>query len=230
MDQLCLPPIIVARGPLNADTESARGRRRRHDRAIARRGRAGQGFVEFALVAPIAFLLLLGIIVASIAVANQNLLANGVRDTARAAAVCGGLAGRTLVPQPPLVFHATMLPAAGAVPAQTCSWPALDTYAQARLTQLVGGSSVSAPAAPAGTSNCQTLPSGSALVCLYDGSNNRASFTGNPLDSCQRGYKIEISSQFAQPLYIPLVGIWLGSNGSSTSRTLSADVEATCEQ
>jgi len=65
---------------------------------------------------------------------------------------------------------------------------------------------------------------------VYKADNSAATITGNPLNSCQRGYKIEISTTYAQPLYLPLVGIVLGSGGSSTSRTLSADAEATCEQ
>ncbi len=177
----------------------------------------GQGLVEFALVGPLAFLLILGIIVAGIAVSNQDLLNNSVRDAARAAAVCGG-SGRD---------GQSQLPPAGSVPAQTCSWAALDDYAKARLTQLVGGSTVTAPAGGAG---CRQLPGDSALVCVYKADNSAATITGNPLNSCQRGYKIEISTTYAQPLYLPLVGIVLGSGGSSTSRTLSADAEATCEQ
>jgi Flp pilus assembly protein TadG len=184
-------------------------RRRRHDR--------GQGLVEFALIGPIAFLVLLGIVVSGIVVANQNLLSNGVRDGVRAAAVCGGT-GRD---------SKTQLPAAGAVVSQPCSWSNFDTYLQARLTQLAGGNALSAPA---GGSNCMALPSNSALVCLYDNTDTAKVFTGNPLDSCQFGYKIEVSTRYAQPLYLPLVGNVLGNNGSTTTRSLTADAEATCEQ
>ena len=46
--------------------------------------------VEFALMAPMIFLLLMGIIVAAIVVSNMVQLQNTVRDAARAAAVCGG--------------------------------------------------------------------------------------------------------------------------------------------
>jgi Flp pilus assembly protein TadG len=186
-------------------------------RGRARRHVSGQGLVEFALVGPLVLLVLLGITVCGIAVANQNLLSNGVRDAVRAAAVCGGI-GRD---------SKTQLPAAGAVSSNPCSWSHFDTYAQSRLAQLAGGNALSAPT---GGTNCLALPSNSALVCLYDNTNTAKAFTGNPLDSCQVGYKIEVSAKYAQPLYLPLVGNVLGSNGSTTTRTLSADAVATCEQ
>jgi hypothetical protein len=186
-------------------------------RARARRHVRGQGLVEFALVGPLVLLVLLGIAICGIAVANQNLLSNGVRDAVRAAAVCGGSARDTK----------TQLPAVGAVSSLPCSWSQFDTYAQSRLSQLAGGNALSAP--PGGT-NCLALPSNSALICLYDSTNTAKVFTGNPLDSCQVGYKIEVSARYAQPLYLPLVGNVLGSNGSTTTRTLSADAVATCEQ
>jgi Flp pilus assembly protein TadG len=187
------------------------------ERGNARRRKGGQGIVEFALVGPIVLLVLLGIAVCGIAVANQNLLSNGVRDAVRAAAVCGG-SGRDAK---------TRLPAAGAVASQPCSWSQFDAYAQARLTQLAGGNALSAPT---GGTNCMTLPSHSGLVCLYDSTNTAKTFTGNPLDGCQQGYKIELSAKYAQPLYLPLVGNVLGNNGSTSTRTLSADAVATCEQ
>jgi Flp pilus assembly protein TadG len=186
-------------------------------RGSAKRHARGQGIVEFALVGPIVLLVLLGITVCGIAVANQNLLSNGVRDAVRAAALCGG-SGRDAQ---------THLPGAGAVSSQTCSWTQFDAYTQARLSQLAGGNGLSATT---GGTNCLALPSNSALVCLYDNTNTAKVFTGNPLDSCQVGYKIEVSAKYAQPLYLPLVGNVLGSNGSTTTRTLSADAVATCEQ
>ena len=45
--------------------------------------------VEFALVGPLGFLLLLGILVVGIVILTQVQLTNAVRDGARAAAVCG---------------------------------------------------------------------------------------------------------------------------------------------
>jgi Flp pilus assembly protein TadG len=63
-------------------------------RAYRHRRRAGEGstLVEFALVAPIGFLLLLGIIVSGIVVTNFVQLTNAARDGARIAAICGHVA------------------------------------------------------------------------------------------------------------------------------------------
>jgi Flp pilus assembly protein TadG len=212
------------------DTAPARGRGRTSARHALRHGQRGQGLVEFAIVGPIAFLLLLGIIIVGITGANQDLLTNSVRDTARVAAVCGGLATRsTQGPGQTPANPVTQLPAVAALPVNTCSWANLNTWAGARLTQLIGGSTVTSPSA-SGHSNCANLANSDALVCLFDASNTAVPVTAsNPLDLCQRGYKIEISSQYAQPLYVPLVSNLLGTGGT-TSRTLSADAEATCEQ
>lgn len=54
---------------------------------LKRRGRAtGQALAEFAMVAPILFLLLFGVIQIGLVMADQNGLVNGVRDAARRAA------------------------------------------------------------------------------------------------------------------------------------------------
>jgi hypothetical protein len=103
---------------------------------------------------------------------------------------------------------------------------------QARLNQLAGGNALSAPT---GGTNCEALASGSALVCVYDNNNQNVSGvnTGSntsPLDMCQVGYKLEISSKYTQQLFVPLIGNLLSNNGSGSTRTLTADVEATCEQ
>jgi hypothetical protein len=176
--------------------------------------------VEFAFVAPMFFLLVLGIVVVGLVAGNQNLLSNSVRDVARSAAICGGSSG----PRDPL----TELPAVGSLPAQSCSWAHLDTYAAARLGQIGGNSTLSAPA---GGANCLALTSGAALVCLYDKGDAVKAIAGgsNPLDDCKAGYKIDISSRYLQPVYLPLLGQFIGDNGTTT-RTLTADAEATCEQ
>src|SRR5438128_583948 len=54
-----------------------------------RRGQAGVTVAEFTFVAPIGFLLLLGIIVVGILVTNLVQLTNGAREGARLAAICG---------------------------------------------------------------------------------------------------------------------------------------------
>jgi Flp pilus assembly protein TadG len=177
--------------------------------------------VEFALVSPLAFLILLGIVITGITVSNQIALSNAVRDVARAAAVCGGNTG----PRDPN----TQLPSTNGQAAQTCTWANLQTYITARLGSLTGQGAVSPPTGSfAANTNCSAIAS--AEVCLYKSDGTAVSVSSsNPLDLCQRGYKVEVSSQYAQPLFVPLVGRWLGSNGSST-RNLTADAQATCEQ
>src|SRR2546425_624963 len=68
----------------------------RRGRVVARphrRGcRDGVSMVEFALLAPTGFLLLLGIVVVGIVVTNLVQLTNAARDGARAAAICGSVA------------------------------------------------------------------------------------------------------------------------------------------
>jgi Flp pilus assembly protein TadG len=185
--------------------------------ARAQRSRCrGQSLVEFALIAPVLLVLLLGIAITAVAMANQNLLNNGVRDSARAAAICGG-AGAS---------DATELPPTGGLQAQSCSWSNLDVYVRVRLTQLAGGNAL---AAPSGGSNCAALAIGAALVCLYTGNNAAAAVSGDPLDSCRLGDRLEISAQYRQPLFVPFVGQLLGG-GNSNSVTLRADAVATCEQ
>ena len=205
---------------------SGRGLRPRHSRERA------VSMVEFALLAPFAFLLLMGIVVTGIVVTNQVALSNGVRDIARAAAVCGSIAGR-----PPSTGTTPQLPATGGQGALNCSWTNLQSYVSARMKTLVGGGTITAPTGTGSFgSNC--LPtsgaSGAATVevCVYDSSGNVVPLDTSgayPLDACAKGFSIEVSAQDAQPLYLPLVGRLLGSNGTN-NRNLTADARATCEE
>lgn len=54
--------------------------------------------VEFALVAPLGFILVLSIVVVAVVATNQNRLSNTARDAARAAAVCGSNQAYTTLP------------------------------------------------------------------------------------------------------------------------------------
>lgn len=72
-------------------------------RAVSRRARQrdrGVTMVEFALMAPLGLLLLVGTVIAGIFGMNYLQLSNAVRDGVRAAAVCGG-SGRNNQPQLP---------------------------------------------------------------------------------------------------------------------------------
>ncbi len=65
-----------------------------------RRHCAGVTLVEFGLVSPVLFVLVMGIVVGGVVVTNQMQLSSVVREGARAAAVCGGVgrAATTLLP------------------------------------------------------------------------------------------------------------------------------------
>ena len=91
--------------------------RRRSERAV--------GMVEFALVAPLAFLLLMGLLVLGIVVMNLIQLTNAVRDGARAAAVCGGAGFQSGSTQ--------TLPNG-----VTCSTTALNSYITSKLQSITG--------------------------------------------------------------------------------------------
>jgi len=174
--------------------------------------------VEFALIAPMFFLLLLAVSVLGITTTNQNLLTNAVRDIARATAVCGG-SNRDA---------GAMLPPTGAQAAQTCTYAHLDTYVTARLNQVVGGGPSLFPPPTVTTTNCAALAH--ARICLYDSTDSPDPIDTNALDDGVLGDKVAISAQFQQNLYAPLVGTFFGNGGSTTTRTLTAEAEATVEQ
>lgn len=168
---------------------SPTGRRRRSA------AQAGVSLVEFALVAPLLFVLVLGLVVGGIVVTNQVQLTNAVRDGARAAGVCGSDTS-----------GATKLPPYSSNPAdEVCSAANVVKYTRSRL---------------------QAVP---ATVNLSVSVFVNGTFAGNSLSSCQPGATVEVQGSFPQPLYLPLIGVLLGDNGSNV-RTIRADAEATCEQ
>ena len=171
--------------------------------------------VEFAIVAPLGFLLLLGIVVLGLVEMDQIGLTNATRDAARAAAICGSSSRDT----------GTKLPDSAN---STCSYTALKAYVTARVAALPSGSA-SKPSTSGYGSNCDTTPT-NAVICVWTASHGTVSITSsNPLDACVKGDEIEIVTQFNAQLYLPLVSNVFGSSGS-TSRALTADATATCEQ
>ena len=178
---------------------------RRH----GRRSTNGVSMVEFALVAPLFVLLVLGIVVAGIVVMNVIGLNNGLRDAVRAAAVCGS--------QTDVSGTNATLPD-GTTP---CTSANLLTYVTTQLNNLHGGAT-----------------SGSVLITLEDptkltGGVPTPEGTGFAAlkNNCVAGkYLVKIHAAYTQPLYLPLVGVFLGNNGSSTSRQLDGTAEATCER
>lgn len=96
--------------------------------AKRRQRQKGVGLVEFALAAPVAFLLLLGLLVVSVVVVDQIQLNNAARDGARAAAVCGGR----------YRDGTSKLPDGSAI----CSATTVSTYLSQQANALHSGSSV----------------------------------------------------------------------------------------
>ena len=78
------------------------------------------------------------------------------------------------------------------------------------------------------TANLNAVPGSVGLtVSVING--NSVPGDPNVLDECQKGKTVVVSASYPQPLYVPLVGQFLGDNGTST-RTLQAKAQATCEQ
>lgn len=166
----------------------------------------GQGMVEFALVAPIAFLILLGLFVLSVVVLHQIQLSQAVRDGARAAAICGSQTGQA---NSPPTLPDSNLP---------CNGANIAAYINARVTQVDRGLA------------------NAALVKVLNSAGTQVGLTGSGSSSgavvvnCSpNAYTVQVSISYAQPLYIPLVGAFFGTGGGNT-RTISAVGEATCEQ
>jgi len=147
--------------------------------------------VEFALAAPIAFVLVLGIVVVAIVASNQNRLTNTARDAARAAAVCGTGTAYAVLPN-----------------GQPCTTAAALSYTTAELQKIDG----SYPWSP--------------TLGVIDSSGAPA---GSSLSDCATGRQVVVRAAYAQPLFVPMIGVLIG-NPSTNTRTLQATAEATCEQ
>lgn len=164
----------------------------------------GVSMVEFALVGPIAFVMLLGAVVLGIVMFHQVQLSQVVRDSARAAAICGSATNTS--------GTTATLPDGTA-----CTGSNIVTYINSRLSTVSNTLSNAATITVYDSSNTQ----------VATGSGTSA---GNAVASCSASaYTVEVSVTYQQPLYLPLVGNVLG-NGSSNTRTISAKGEATCEQ
>jgi Flp pilus assembly protein TadG len=159
--------------------------------------------VEFALLAPLGFLLLLSIIVVGIVVTNYIQLTNDARDGARVAAICGSST------------TAQMPNGAGA-----CTPALVATYITAHLVALPAGSVTPqiyfCTAAEVQSSTCTS-------------SSNLLSASGTSFAQCQPGSIFQINMSYDQPLYFPLLSNLFQTKPNGT-RTLSASAQATCEQ
>ncbi len=162
--------------------------------------------VEFALIAPIAFLILLGLVVLGIVVLHEIQLSQAVRDSARAAAICGSHTGQ---PVNPPTLPDSNLP---------CTNANIVAYINARVT------------------NVDPSLTNAATVKVFNNLNAQVGLTGTGatagavVANCSaNAYTVEVTINYSQPLYIPLVGAVFGTGGGQT-RTISAKGEATCEQ
>ena len=142
--------------------------------------------VEFALVAPVAFLLLLGIVLTGIVVTNYIQLTNAARDGARLAAICGSGVNH---PAP----ATTQMPDGSGF----CSASNIQHYIANHL--------VSVPLA--------RLPS--VYVCAASAAGN-CQATGQGINFCQPGKIVEVDMTYDQPLYLPLISNLLETNANGT--------------
>lgn len=88
--------------------------------------------VEFALIAPLLLLLVLGLLVLGIFVLNDVELSNGVRDGARAGAVCGSKLFDARNSNP------TLTPSAVLPNGTACNYQNLVAYVQSRISTIPG--------------------------------------------------------------------------------------------
>lgn len=160
--------------------------------------------VEFALVAPVAFLLLLGIIVLGIVVTNQIALTQAVRDGSRAAALCGSTMN-------------------GANPATLPDGTACTT---GNITTYINGKLGVVSPTLKGTETYTVYNNAGTVVA---GPSTADTTVASCSVSNQQPYTVEVSVTYQQPLYLPLIGNIFG-NGATNTRTINAKGEATCEQ
>jgi hypothetical protein len=160
-------------------------------RVLTRREERGQSMIEFALLAPAFFFVVLALVILGIVVLNQVELSNGLRDGARAGGICGSQLFNTST--------TTQLPNG-----TLCTVPHLVTYVQSRISTIPGVTPV-------------------VSVDFSGGSSTSAT-------TCSPGQKIKLTASYQQPLWVPLIGNFLGDTGNTGYRTVFANAEATCEQ
>ena len=154
----------------------------------------GTSAVEFALVGPTAFLLLLGGVVLGIVITHEVQLTQAVRDSARAAAICAS---------------STDQGTGSTLPDGTlCTTANITAYINSRVDAV------------------SPSLADQAVITVFDTSGTSV---GTSATACVRGYTLQVSITYQQPLFVPLVGAVFG-NPSTNTRTISAQGEAACEQ
>jgi TadE-like protein len=158
--------------------------------------------IEFALLAPLGFLLLLSVIVMGIIVTNYVQLTNEARDGARVAAICGS---STTAQMPNGKGPCTPALVASYITGSLVALPAGSVTPQIYFCTVVD------PQHPCASSS------------------NLLSASGTTFAQCQRGAIFQINMAYDQPLYFPLLSNLFQTKPNGT-RTLSASAQATCEQ
>ena len=189
-------------------------------RRRSRRSTSAVAMVEFALVGPLFFLLLLGIIILAFIVTHQITLSNAVRDTARAAAVCGSQAA-----------NGTTLP-----DGTSCS--GLQSYLDTRVSQVDTSLTGQGTFTVFSSGNACQMTTSTVIAAIPPGCTLNSSAT-TVIANCEAGvaangspqapYTVEISIQYNQPLYFPFLGFFFGDSNTNT-RNITATGDATCEQ
>lgn len=150
------------------------------------------------MAAPLGFVLLLGIVVIGIVVTHQIQLNQAVKNSARAVAICAEVPA-----QDPY--------AVGTLPTgSSCTTTNIQGYINAQVEGVA-----------AGLENQDT-------VSVYQADGSPTPWTSRQLNgACYPGQVVQVSITYQQPLYLPLLGYVLG-NGSTGSRSLTSNGEATC--
>ena len=160
--------------------------------------------VEFALVAPLALVLLLGIVIAGMYVTNEVRIGNALTDVARAGAVCS-----TSYYSGPVInaTHAVTLP-----DGTPCSSTRFSSYLSSQLDQIDHQFAWSP------TVSIRDQSSGSVIATQA---------TADFLKECSPGNPITISVTYQQQLYVPFLGILFGSTNDTAP--IKAEGTATCQ-
>ena len=192
--------VTEAVQPVEGPTTFFRARR---PTRVRHRSARGATMAEFALIAPVGFLLLLSIIVVGIVVTNLIQVTNVARAGARMAAICAGYPASSLSSTP----QTDILPSSSSTTLH-CNVPDLETYMASQLT-----------AVPANSVNP------SVQLCI-------GAVCTTPTDlpnTCQPNELIEVEMRYPQPLYLPMVSQFFESTPNTGIRQLTAHAEAECE-
>lgn len=169
-----------------------------------RRSHSGATMAEFALIAPIGFLLIMTIIVVGIVITNWIQVTNVARAGARMAAICAAYPYNTLTATPPT----DVLPT-GSSPTLYCKVQDLETWMGSQLTAVPANSVAPSVKVCFSSTNCTTpsdLPS-----------------------KCQPDALIQVQMTYQQPLYLPMISTFFESTPNTGIRTLTATAQAGCE-